>query len=83
MTDVRAIVWSKPQEGMWIGTVRQEGSEYQTILSYRPRDEAWEVLGTVDGTVVHRSEHASREQAAIEAYLMLGRAIEIRERTIP
>lgn len=83
MTDVDAMVWSKPEVGTWLGKVRQEGSEYQAILRYRGADEAWEVLGTVDGSVVHRSEHESREQAATEAVLMIMRAIDIRERTTP
>lgn len=81
---VEDLTWEHPEAGMWACSVKgREGIEYLAILRYRQLDEVWEVLGTVDGSVAHRSEHDSRAEARLEAEEMFLRAITIRERTSP
>jgi len=73
-------LWEKRESGAWIGEVEAlDGSRYILRAFYIADVEGWAANVVCNGTMIHMSEHASRNEAQVEAIVALRRAIALRE----
>lgn len=71
---------SQPTDHLYTAMINAaDGTTYGGLVRQMEKLDGWNACLSVNGDVVHKSEHASRDEAMHGAWLALKRAIALRE----